>query len=108
METLNNLSPKERNKYLKKAPIVLVKFLSDLCYNVVLDNLNLPRDLLLSLKPYRKTIESLAKKKVSMKTRRQLIAKKGTYKNIFATLIDPLISLTTSNHDLGISKNASS
>ena len=111
MEMLNTLSPKECSIYLSKASSNLIKFLSELSYNVVLGNLDLSYSLLLSLKPYRKFIEELAQKKISLKRRRQILSKLNLYKNVFGQLIDSLIDLTSSSehhhhhHDRAISEN---
>ena len=74
IELLKNLPAKDRTQYLKTANPKLVKFLSDVCYNILLYNLKLTPELLKTLKPHRVVIEQLGKKGLSLATRRKILS----------------------------------
>ena len=99
MELLKSLPSKDCTAYLKNSNSSFIKFLSNLCYNVVLNNLNLPRSLLLELKPYRKVIESLGDKKLSLTARRRILSRPRVFERVFVPLINPLLTLLT-GHEL--------
>ena len=91
IELLKNLPAKDRTQYLKSANPKLVKFLSDICYNILLNNLKLTPDLLKILKPHRAVIEVLGKKGLSLAGRRKILGRKNLFDNIFTPLIPLLI-----------------
>ena len=91
LEMVCGLDEKERNRYLRTADTKFIKFLSELCFQVIHNTLALERDLL--LKPSRKAIEALAKKNISMKERRRILTKKNSFSNIFPLLIKRLIEI---------------
>ena len=76
LEFMNGLSEKERHIYILQAPKPFIIFLCDLCYNILLGNLNLSHKILLKLKPKRALIERLCIKGISLKQRKKILQKK--------------------------------
>ena len=91
LELLKNLSLREKTHYLKTANPKLVKFLSDICYNILLNTLKPSEELLRTLKPNRSVIEKLGKRGLSLKERRKILARKNLFDKIFVPLIPCLI-----------------
>ena len=93
LEFINKLPPKEKRSYICSAPIPLIKFISDLCFNVLLGNLPLENRLLKKLKPFKKHIENISVKKISLKSRRKILQKKRFFSGVITPLIPILLNL---------------
>jgi len=87
LEFIDGLSDKERQKYLRYSSPSLIKFIADLCYNVLLGKLTLKKHILSKLKPHRKQIEKICAEGISLKRRKQIFMKK----NFFSVAVSPLI-----------------
>ena len=90
IEFLNGFKEKTRRKYLQAAPTAVIKFLTDLCYNVLLGNIKLDLKVLSKLKLQRRLIESLCKKKISLKKRKKILMKKKFFSDVIAPIIPTL------------------
>ena len=96
IELTNSLTEKERQNYLKTANINLIKFLSDLFFNINSGTFKLERDILLKLKKYKKEIKLLSKRKTSLTARRKILSKKGFFDATILPLIPELIKIASS------------
>ena len=92
LEFMNGLSEKERHKYIIQAPKPFIIFLCDLCYNILLGNLNLSHKTLLKLKPKKTLIEHLCNKGISLKQRRKILEKKNFFSDIISPIIPELLN----------------
>ena len=91
MELLKSLPTTKQVKHLKNSPADLIKFFADLLYNVSSGFFPVEADVVAQLKPHKKLISKICEKKRSLKARKNLICRKGTYDRIFSPLIKPLI-----------------
>ena len=97
LEFINSLSEGEKKKFFKNSNLEIIKFLSDLLYNLNASNIQFDNEILLKLKKYRKDIQTIAKKKTSLKERRKIFSKKGFFEGVISPLIQDLIKLVTHN-----------
>ena len=88
LEFMLGLEPKERYKYLMQSPISFIKFLTDLCNNILTGNIKIDNKILIKLHPYKQLIESLCVKSISLKQRRKILQKKPFFTTIFS-LVTP-------------------
>ena len=93
MELLKSLPTAKQSKHLRNSPVDLIKFFADLLYNVSSGFFPIEPDVVVQLKPHKKLISKICEKKRSLKARKNLICRKGTYDKIFSPLIKPLIDL---------------
>ena len=93
LEFIDRLSPQERKLYIRSAPTPLIKFVSDLCFNVLLGNIPVENKLLKKLNPFRKQIEQIAAKNISLKKRKKIFEKKRFFTGVICPLIPILLNL---------------
>ena len=87
IEFLNELTGKERAKYLRHATSTVIKFLTDICYNILLGNIKLSPKILTKLKTERRLIEAICEKNISLKKRRKILLKKDFFLNVIRPVI---------------------
>ena len=93
LEFIDALPPKERQLYISSAPTPLIKFISDLCFNVRIGNLPVENKILKKLKPFKKQIEKISAKKVSLKSRKNILQNKHFFSGVISPLIPILLNL---------------
>ena len=93
LEMLQALSAKERNAYIKSSDNQLVKFLSDLLYNINRGGISIDSDTINKLKVYKKDIKTISRKKTALKNRKKILQKKGFYQAVIGQLIPILIEI---------------
>ena len=93
LEFIDKLPPKERRSYIRSIPIPLIKFISDLCFNILLGNLPLEDKILKQLKPFKRQIENIAAKKISLKNRKKILQKQSFFGGVISPLIPILLDL---------------
>ena len=93
MELLKNLDSKKRSAYLKTITKDFLKFLSTVIYNVNSGIFKIPDELIKELKPYRKSIQKLSQKNISLADRKKIITSPKFFPNVISPLIPHLITL---------------
>ena len=86
LEMLQALSAKERNAYIKSSDNQLVKFLSDLLYNINRGGISIDSDTINKLKVYKKDIKTISRKKTALKNRKKYYKKKVFTKLLLVSL----------------------
>ena len=100
LELINSLSEKEKKNFFKTSNIEIIRFLSDLLYNINSSNIFLEKETLLKLKKFKKDIKTISKKKTTLAQRRKILSKKGFFHGAISPLIKELIILVRNNEQL--------
>ena len=85
-------TPRRRNVLLRNASNEELRSLCELCLNVIKGNLPLNKNAFQRLKRHRKTLETLASKRVPLKQKREYINQKGGIIGQLATIALPLLT----------------
>ena len=93
LEFLEGLSSTEKKSYLRAAPIPLIQFIADLCYNVLSGNVVLSDAIIEKLRPFRKHLEAICVKGISLKARKKVLQRKKFFSNVISPLIPILLEL---------------
>ena len=93
MELLKNLDARKRSKELKTISKDFLKFLSTVIFNVNSGTFKIPEELIKQLKPYRRYIQKLSQKNISLAERKKIITLPKFYPNVISPLIPHLITL---------------
>ena len=94
LELIQNLEEQNRRVYLKSAKVDIIKFISELLYNVNIGTLPISPEVLNKLRPFKTLIKKICKKKISLKERKKILSKPSFYSNVISPLIPFLIELT--------------
>ena len=94
LELIKNLSEQDRHMYLKSAKTNIIKIIAEILYNVNIGTLPISNELLDKLKPFKKPIKNITKKKLSLKARKRILTKANFYSNVVSPLIPVLIEVT--------------
>ena len=89
---LAKATPKRRKVLLRNASNAELRSLCELCLNVIKGHLPLNKNAFHRLKRHRKTLETLANKRMPMKEKRQFINQKGGIIGQLATIALPLLT----------------
>ena len=93
LELLSSLTPKESAAYLKNGKPDIIKFITDILYNVNCGTLKVDSSILFALKPHKKIIQRLCQKKLSLNERRKIISKLNFFSTIVAPIVPILVAL---------------
>lgn len=93
LELLSNLDAKQRTLYLKSSKQNFVKFLSDLIYNLNSGVFEVSDEIIAKLKPYRKNIQKLSQKGLTLTERKKILSSPKFFTNVIAVLVPELIKL---------------
>lgn len=91
LEYIKSIAPASQASYLRSAPNDLVKFLANCVLNLRIGVIELTPEIFSQLKLQKKLIDKISRPKISLKLRRQYIAKKGTFNKIISPIIPALI-----------------
>ena len=98
LEYLSKLTSKQQISLIKGAPVELIYVLSEICLNLLKQNLPLSPHLINKLRPYEKSIVRLSQKSYSVKKRKQILTQKGgmlaTLLSIVPAIISSIIAAT--------------
>ena len=92
LEYLHKLTPKEQKSFIRQAPIRLLHTISELCYNLMQDNITLPAKDIEKLRPYESTIYKLSQKKHTTAQRRKIVQSGGFIGTLLSTVLPILVS----------------
>ena len=90
LEYVHKLSKYQQKKFVKSADVNLLKILSEICYNLNHNNLNLSSNDIQLLKPYKHDILFLCSKRRSSEDRRKTL-QKGGFLNLLLQTAIPLL-----------------
>ena len=93
LEFLEGLSSTEKKSYIRVAPPPLIRFIADLCYNVLSGNIPLSGKVLEKLRPFKKHLEAISVKGISLKARKKVLQRKNFFSNVISPLISSLLDL---------------
>ena len=91
LEMLQHLDEKNRRQYLKSAKNDLIKFLSEIVYNLNIGSLIPPS--LDKFRPFKKNIQRLSNRSISLAQRKKILSSSNFFSNVISPLIPILIEL---------------
>ena len=93
LEYVNKLSKFQQKKLLKQADAKFIKIITNLCYNFNKGNITNKPKYINRLKKYRKLINVICKKNVSLKKRKDILQTGGFLPTLLGTAVPLLIEL---------------
>ena len=97
IKVLAKSSAKQRKLLLRGATNEQLKGLFELCLNIIRGNLPLSNAEFQKLKRHRKTLESLASRRVPLYKKREIVNQKGGFIGAVANLAIPLLASIIAN-----------
>ena len=97
LEFMSQLKTREKNKYIDKAPSSVIKWIADLCFNILLGNFFLEKNILIQLKPYKRQLQNFSAKKITLNARKKILKKKNFLTQLISIILPTLFSYLNKN-----------
>ena len=98
LEYLSKLSPRQQISLIKGAPVELIYVFSEICLNLLKENIPLSPHMINKLRPFERSIVKLSQKSHSVKKRKKILVQKGgmlaTLLSIVPAIISSIIAAT--------------